>query len=177
MYGGEIKICQREKMRRADKYEDGKRNESWESDLSAAVHMWGGGRVAATGLGCLTRPWTVIYGSMLDVLMGWADGAYPSQVWSPIRGMDMLHGSLSAQHNTPSGWLTAFWMYINTRSNVCAITRQTYTTNCGFLAFSYQTNKITQTKWFIVKQFSKQKSWQASSISRYFRFLYSREYI
>lgn len=53
-------------------------------------------------LGCLRGPWTVIYGSVVDVIMDWAYRAYPSQVWSPIPGMDMLHGSLSEQHNTSS---------------------------------------------------------------------------
>lgn len=44
-------------------------------------------------------PWTVIYGSVVDVLMDWAYRAYPSQVWSPIPGMDMLHGSTTHHHS------------------------------------------------------------------------------
>lgn len=50
----------------------------------------GGGQNVPAGWGCLRGPWTVIYGSVVDVLMDWAHGAYPSQVWSPIPGMDML---------------------------------------------------------------------------------------
>lgn len=94
----------------------------------------GGGQTVRTGWGCLRRPWTVIYGSVVEVLMDWAYGAYPSQVWSPIPRMDMLHGSLSEQHNTSSERLTAFWMYINTGPGVSLCWRMnrplvTYFTN------------------------------------------------
>lgn len=87
--------------------------------------IWGGSYVNSggdqslpKGRCCLRRPWTVIYGSEVDVLMDWAFGTYPSQVCSPIPEMDMFHGSISTEHKTSSHWLRALRIYVNTEPNV-----------------------------------------------------------
>lgn len=60
-------------------------------------------------------PWTVIYGSVVNVLMDWAYGTYPSQLWNTLHGVERLSGSCIVLHNT----LVLLEVYsINTWPNV-----------------------------------------------------------